>query len=82
MKHSPLIAALLTCATAAPAVAETHWTMASGYPDSSFFTQNIRQFIEAVEERTGGELKIDLRANDSLIKLDAIKRAEIGRAHV
>ncbi|MBE9636470.1 TRAP transporter substrate-binding protein [Salipiger mangrovisoli] len=75
MKHSPLIAALLTCVTAAPALAETHWTMASGYPDSSFFTQNIRQFIEAVEERTGGELKIDLRANDSLIKLDAIKRA-------
>lgn len=55
--------------------AETRWTMASGYPESSFFTQNIRQFIEAVETRSNGELKIDLRSNDSLIKLDNIKRA-------
>ena len=75
MKHSPIIAAILALATAAPAFAETNWTMASGYPESSFFTKNIRQFIDAVETRTNGELKIDLRSNDSLIKLDGIKRA-------
>ena len=64
-----------TLALAAPALAATQWTMASGYPETSFFTKNIRQFIAAVEERTKGELKIDLRSHDSLIKLDNIKRA-------
>jgi len=55
--------------------AQTTWTMASGYPESSFFTQNIRLFIKDVEEKSNGKLKIDLRSNDSLIKHDAIKRA-------
>ncbi len=59
----------------ASAQAQTAWTMASGYPDSSFFTQNIREFIKEVETKSAGKLKIDLRSNDSLIKLDAIKRA-------
>lgn len=67
--------ALLGAVMAAPVAAKTTWIMASGYPESSFFTQNIRQFIEAVETRTNGELTIDLRPNDSLIKLDAVKRA-------
>ena len=57
------------------AQAQTTWTMASGYPESSFFTQNIRTFIKEVEEKSGGKLKIDLRSHDSLIKHDAIKRA-------
>jgi len=57
------------------AQAQTSWTMASGYPESSFFTQNIRAFIKEVDEKSGGKLKIDLRSNDSLIKLDAVKRA-------
>ncbi|HEV7258595.1 MAG TPA: TRAP transporter substrate-binding protein [Bosea sp. (in: a-proteobacteria)] len=58
-----------------PASAQTSWTMASGYPESSFFTQNIRQMVKEIEEKSGGKLKIDLRSNDSLIKLDAVKRA-------
>lgn len=55
--------------------AETNWVMASGYPEDSFFTQNIRMFIEEVEAASNGELKIDLRSNGDLIKLDAIRRA-------
>lgn len=65
----------LSMGLTAPAVAQTNWTMASGYPESSFFTQNIRQMIKEIEEKSGGKLKIDLRSNDSLIKLDAVKRA-------
>ncbi|BCB17838.1 TRAP transporter substrate-binding protein [Bosea sp. ANAM02] len=65
----------LSLGLAAPASAQTSWTMASGYPESSFFTQNIRQMIKEIEEKSGGKLKIDLRSNDSLIKLDAVKRA-------
>ncbi len=69
-------AALAMCVgMTAPAFAQTNWTMASGYPESSFFTQNIRQMIKEIEEKSGGKLKIDLRSNDSLIKLDAVKRA-------
>jgi TRAP-type C4-dicarboxylate transport system substrate-binding protein len=57
------------------AQAQTKWTMASGYPESSFFTQNIRQMIKDIEEKSAGKLVIDLRSNDSLIKLDGVKRA-------
>jgi len=57
------------------ASAQTTWMMATGYPESSFFTKNIRQFISEVEKESGGKLKIDLRSNDTLIKHDAIKRA-------
>ncbi|PRY74971.1 TRAP-type C4-dicarboxylate transport system substrate-binding protein [Yoonia maritima] len=69
---------LTACAAisfAASASAETTWIMASGYPEDSFFTQNIRMFIEEVEEASNGELSIDLRSNGELIKLDAIRRA-------
>lgn len=57
------------------ASAETTWTMASGYPEANFFTKNIRAFIDEVETASNGALKIDLRPNDELIKLDAVKRA-------
>ena len=51
------------------------WIMASGYADPNFHTKNIREFIDDVEKGTGGKLKITLHSNDTLIKLDAIKRA-------
>jgi TRAP-type transport system periplasmic protein len=69
------IAVAAAASMASPAFAQTNWTMASGYPEDSFFTVNIRQFIKEVDEATDGALKIDLRANDTLIKHDAIKRA-------
>ncbi|MBK0329546.1 TRAP transporter substrate-binding protein [Rhodobacteraceae bacterium F11138] len=65
------------------AMAETQWIMASGYPEDSFFTQNIRMFIDEVEAASDGELKIDLRANGELIKLDAIRRSvQSGQIHL
>jgi len=69
------LAAFAALVPAAPATAATTWTMASGYPENSFFTQNLRAFAKEVETESGGRLKIDLRPNDTLIKLDAIKRA-------
>ncbi len=76
MKTFTKIGALLatSLALATGAQAET-WVMASGYPEDSFFTKNLRMFISEVEEASGGELTIDLRSNGELIKLDAIKRA-------
>ncbi|WP_102110443.1 TRAP transporter substrate-binding protein [Oceaniglobus roseus] len=64
-----------TVALATAVQAETKWVMASGYPEDSFFTKNIRMFIDEVEKASNGELKIDLRPNGELIKLDAIRRA-------
>lgn len=78
MNRRALIAAAVLATNvglAVPVLAQTSWTMASGYPESSFFTQNIRQMVKEIEEKSGGKLKIDLRSNDSLIKLDAVKRA-------
>lgn len=67
--------AALTGPIAGPASAATEWVMASGYPDSNFFTKNIKMFIDEVEKSSNGELKITLHSNDTLIKLDNIKRA-------
>lgn len=77
MKFTKLIAGALTGAAcfASGALAETTWVMASGYPEDSFFTKNIREFIKEVEEASNGELKIDLRSNGELIKMDAIRRS-------
>ncbi|NQW08541.1 MAG: TRAP transporter substrate-binding protein [Alphaproteobacteria bacterium] len=58
--------------TAMP-VGAAEWIMASGYPDSNFHTQNIKQFIEDVKASTSVDIK--LNSNDSLIKLNAIKTA-------
>ncbi|MYN12481.1 ABC transporter substrate-binding protein [Pusillimonas sp. TS35] len=67
----------LALALSAPglALSQTTWTMATGYPEDSFFTKNIRQFAQEVEKESGGRLKFDIRSNGTLIKHDAIKRA-------
>ena len=69
-----LAAGLVAALMALPAAAE-EWIMASGYADANFHTKNIRAFIDDVDKGTGGKLKITLNSNDTLIKLDAIKRA-------
>lgn len=71
-----LVAPLALCLFLADGSAQAaEWIMASGYPDSNFMTKNIRQMMGDVDEATGGELKITLHGNDTLIKLDNIRRA-------
>ena len=70
-----LTAAALAVALIGPAKAQTTWNMASGYPENNFLTQNLRIFVSDVEKAADGKLKITLHSNDSLIKLDGIKRA-------
>jgi TRAP-type C4-dicarboxylate transport system substrate-binding protein len=53
----------------------TEWTMVSGYADDNFMTRNLRELIADVEQQTGGEFKIKLHSNGTLIKLDGIRRA-------
>lgn len=69
------IAAAMLASTAIPAAAETAWRMASAFPESVFHTQNIKQFIADVEEKSGGELKIRLHDNSSLYAMPQIKQA-------
>jgi TRAP-type C4-dicarboxylate transport system substrate-binding protein len=71
---APAAGALLL-AWAGAAAAQTKWIMATGYPDSNFMTKNVRLFIAEVEKASGGKFEIALSANDTLIKLDSIKRA-------
>lgn len=70
-----LAIAVAAMAWLGPAAAQTTWIMASGYPETNFLTKDLRMFASDVEKATGGKVKIDLHTNDSLIKLDGIKRA-------
>jgi TRAP-type C4-dicarboxylate transport system substrate-binding protein len=67
-----LIAAL--CA-AGMAHAQTSWKLATGYRAESFHTQNIQQFAADVDAATAGQLKIEVRPNNSMFKLGEIRQA-------
>lgn len=69
------IACVVTMITTMSAQAATSWVMVSGYPDNNYVTENIREFIKEVDEKSNGELKISLHSNGSLVKMDNIRRA-------
>jgi TRAP-type C4-dicarboxylate transport system substrate-binding protein len=66
--------ALMGAAAVAPATA-TDLKMASGYPDSNYLTQTVRDFIADAQKRSGGSLKIELHNNQTLVKLPEMMRA-------
>lgn len=74
MRATTLIAAASLAISSSAAGAQTVWNMASAYKEDNFHTQNIAMFAEDVEEMTGGELRIVLHANASLLKMPEIKR--------
>jgi TRAP-type C4-dicarboxylate transport system substrate-binding protein len=51
------------------------WEMAAPLPESNFLTQNVREFTEAVERLSGGELKLNLHVSGELIKAQESKQA-------
>ncbi|MEP6825926.1 MAG: TRAP transporter substrate-binding protein [Ramlibacter sp.] len=67
-----LIAAMLA---AGAAHAQTTWKLATGYRAESFHTQNIEEFAREVATATQGALKIEVAANNSLVKLSDIPAA-------
>ena len=79
---SPLLnLALVLAVASAPlaARAQTVWELASGYSENAFQTLNLKQFAQDVAAATGGRLKIEVRANNSLYKLGEIPaRVESG----
>ncbi len=68
-----VIAALVAAASVAHA--QTTWKLATGYRAESFHTQNIAQFADEVAAATAGRLKIEVAANNSVVKLPEIPKA-------
>jgi TRAP-type C4-dicarboxylate transport system substrate-binding protein len=66
MPHRFVLAGLAVLALAAPVQAETVWDMHINFPAGNFDTQNAMTFAEAVEEATGGEVVINVKAGGSL----------------
>lgn len=73
-KLMAMAAALTVSAGATMAQAETVWNLATAYKDDNFHTQNIARFAADVEEMSGGDLKIKLHTNASLLKMPEIQR--------
>ena len=48
--------------------------MATPYPEQNFHTQNILMFAKEIEQETGGQYKIKVHSNASLLKMPDIKR--------
>jgi TRAP-type C4-dicarboxylate transport system substrate-binding protein len=57
------------------ALAQIKWDLASANPPTNFQTINLDKFIEDVEKRTNGALKITHHPNASLFKMNEIRRA-------
>ncbi|WP_108260756.1 TRAP transporter substrate-binding protein [Mangrovicoccus ximenensis] len=64
--HNAALAALLTVAAAAPALAETDWDMSVVWPEGNFHTQNAMAFAEKVKEVTDGEVNITIHSGGAL----------------
>jgi TRAP-type C4-dicarboxylate transport system substrate-binding protein len=61
---------------AGPAAAQTAtWDMPTPYADGNFHTQNVRAFAAAIDQATGGKLKLTVHSNASLIRHPEIARA-------
>jgi TRAP-type transport system periplasmic protein len=70
-----MMVASLAALVAVGQAAAADWKMASGYPDNSYLTATLRDFIADSEKRSNGEIKITLHNNQSLVKLPDIARA-------
>lgn len=75
--RSMFVATALSVCFAGTALAET-WDMPTPYPDTTFHTQNVRQFAEDVAKATDGKLTINVHSGGSLFKHPEIKNAVRG----
>ncbi|MCH8504280.1 MAG: TRAP transporter substrate-binding protein [Ectothiorhodospiraceae bacterium] len=69
------IAAMLLGLGATAAGADTRCDMATPYGESTFHTQNIREFVKEINEATNGELRIEVHSAGALVRHPNIKRA-------
>lgn len=73
LKSAVLVGALVAPLT--PTMAQVKWDLASANPPTNFQTVNLDRFIEDVDKRTNGALKITHHSNSSLFKMAEIRRA-------
>ena len=74
-RRSLVLAGLAVPMLARPVRAQTKWVMATAYADGNYHTQNVRQFVQDVEQSSGGRLQIQLHTNAALLPMPQIKRA-------
>lgn len=74
MKRRTWCALLIAGSTLLPGLAgaQTRWTLASGYLPELFHTVNLMQFAKEVQERTKGQLVIEVKPNNTAAKLSEI----------
>lgn len=75
MGFSNLFLVMVLMMVASVSSAQASWRLASGYSDTSFHTTNLREFANDVSRITDGKLNIDVRSNNSLVKLAEIRDA-------
>ncbi|MEX1165811.1 MAG: TRAP transporter substrate-binding protein [Hydrogenophaga sp.] len=66
---------LTACLAVSVTHAQTNWTLASGYSQTSFHTQNILSFASDVRALSQGGLRIEVQSGGSLVKLTDIPKA-------
>ncbi|MDP3226407.1 MAG: TRAP transporter substrate-binding protein [Acidovorax sp.] len=71
---SLVLAAILASASAS---AQVKWDLASGYPESSFHVQNLREFAKDVAARTNGQVNITIHSGGTLVKAPDVRQAVI-----
>ncbi len=80
--HHVMLAASLAVASST-VLAQAKWDFPTGYPTSSFQTENLQQFANDVAKATGGKVAMTVHAGGSLYKANEIKRAvQTGQAQI
>jgi TRAP-type C4-dicarboxylate transport system substrate-binding protein len=70
MKHALSLAILVAASCGCvEAQAQTVWQLASGYSEEAFQTVNLKRFAAEVGVATRGKLKIEVHANNTLVRL-------------
>jgi len=75
MRKVLLLLCMMALIGVSTASATIKWDMATAYPEYSFHTQNINQFVADVKKGTNGEFEIKVHSGQSLIKHPEIKSA-------
>ncbi len=74
LRRSILAGAVISLGLSGTALAQA-WDMPTPYPDSTFHTENVRQFADDVTKATDGKLTINVHSGGSLFKHPEIKNA-------
>ena len=85
MTRTRIAAALLTAALAAPASAEDVLTAVHAFPASLIYSQSFLEFVEKVNERGEGVVRIDVRGGPEAIgmfqQVDAVRSGVVDMAY-